>query len=515
MVVFSWNRGAKLVRMAVSLAHLYRTATLILILAAGGPAAAGFQAAPDAARRFARANEYVQAGKPEAAIPIYKELTAAFPAEPSFGVNLTIAQYKAGLYRDALRECDRLLRLQPELFPAWLFRGASYLKLGEASSAIEPLRKALTMRPDDVNARLMLADALLAVRNHAEAAAQYVSAARAMPDNPRPWYGLQLCYRALAEQLHAQLDRTAPASAEFLALTADFETDRGEWARAYRHYRQALALRPSFRGLHGKVAEIYERTGHPAWALAERGHETNPASPPCDDSSAECEFAAGRLESAAGSTQDTPGALYWRAAALRMLSQRAAAKLQDLPPARERFEAAAETEELSARYRDAAAAWKQALALAPGDHELQRRLALALCHSNDCASALPLLHDLLSRSPASVELNYLYGLALNSTQDPGRALPYLETAVRLDAGFLPAHAALGEAYLQAGKPEQAIPHLEAASREDDTGNRHYQLARAYQATAQQARAREALLAYRVILDRRAAEERDEPKITPP
>ena len=38
------------------------------------------QAAQDAAQKSARANALVQAGQSEAAIPIYKELVAAFPA---------------------------------------------------------------------------------------------------------------------------------------------------------------------------------------------------------------------------------------------------------------------------------------------------------------------------------------------------------------------------------------------------------------------------------------------------
>jgi len=501
--------------MAEAQTLFFRAVVAVLGLAVSSPCIAASQVAPDAARKFAKANGYIQAGKPEAAVPIYKELAAAYPGETSFGVNLAVAEYKAGLFREALKECDRLLRLSPDLFAAWLFRGASYLKLGEASSAVGPLQKAVAMHPDDRNARIMLADALLAIGSHAEAAEQYRWATQAMPDNPRPWYGLHLCYRAMAEQLYAQLGKTAPASAEFLALSGDFETDRGEWTRAFQHFRQALAQRSSFRGLHGKVADIYERTGHPDWALTERRQEANLGSFPCDGSSAECEFATGHLESAARTSGSSPGELYWRGLALRGLSQRAAARLQDLPPTRESFETAAEMEELSARYKNAAAAWKQALAFAPGDAGIQRRLALALCHSNDCASALPLIRDLLSHTPASAELNYLYGLALNAMQDPGGAIRYLESSIRLDGSFLPARAALGEAYLQAGNAEKAIPYLQAALAADETGSRHYQLARAYQAAGKQAQAHEVLRGYREILARRAAEEQNEPRITPP
>ena len=495
-------------------AWLWRAATLAAGLAVGW----SLLAAPppvNAAHELARANEYVQAGKPEAAIPIYRQLTAAFPAEPSFGINLAIAQYKAGAYRDALLECERLIKLQPELFPAWLFRGASYLKLGEAADAIEPLRKALAMHPDDRNARIMLADALLAVKRHAEAAEQYKLATQAMPDSARAWYGLQLCYESLAEQLLTRLRNATPASAEFFALSGDSNLDRGQTPSAFQDYRQALALRPAFRGLRAKVAEIYERTGHPDWAATERKRESDLAGAPCDGPTVQCEFVKEDLEAASAAQGESAELLYWRALALHVLSQRANAKLQQLAPARERYEAEAESNERSERYKDAAAAWKRALALADGDVEIQRRLALALCHSNDCAAALPVIQGLLTRSPGSAELNYLCGLALNSTQDPGKAIAYLETAVRLDRGFLPARAALGEAYLQAGDAARAIPHLEAAIREDETGSRRYQLARAYQSAGKLEQAREILREYREIQSRRAKEAQREPRITPP
>ena len=489
-----------------------RTAVLALGLAGWSSFPLAAQPAEDAAQRSARANALVQAGKPEAAIPIYKELVAAFPAEPSLGTNLAIAQYKAGRYQDAILECRRLLRLRPDLFPALLFLGASQLKLGDASSAIGPLRQALSINPNDLNARIMLADSLLANRQPREAAGEYELAAGAMPDSPRVWYGLHRGYADWASEVLSTLERTTPESPEFLALSADFERDRLQFARAFQLFREALALQPAFRGLHAKVAEIYELTAHPEWAATESARESAPS---CGKQSPECDFLSGRLREAAAATTTTPDRLYWQGLAIRALAQHAYERLGQLPPSRESYEAAAESHEASARYREAAAAWKQALSIAPGDSGIQRRLALALCYGNDCGSALPLLKDLLARTPSSAELNYLCGLALNSIREPAQALLYLEKAVRLDGKFLPSHAALGEALLESGSPEQAIPQLEAAVAEDEDGVRHFQLARAYQAAGKREQAAAVLREYKEILSRRAASERDEPHITAP
>ena len=57
--------------------------------------------------------------------------------------------------------------------------------------------------------------------------------------------------------------------------------------------------------------------------------------------------------------------------------------------------------------------------------------------------------------------------------------------------------------------------LEAALADDDSGTRHYQLARAYQGAGKRERATAVLRDYREILSRREVEEKDEPRITPP
>src|SRR5260370_41559247 len=105
----------------------------------------------------------------------------------------------------------------------------------------------------------------------------------------------------------------------------------------------------------------------------------------------------------------------------------------ELPTSPEKFEAADNAHEMNGRYPEAAAAWRNALQLSPRNGRIQQHLALALCHANDCRSALPIIEDLLQRDSSSAVLNYLCGKALDSAQEPGRALPYLERAVKLDS----------------------------------------------------------------------------------
>ncbi|MGD0579837.1 MAG: tetratricopeptide repeat protein [Bryobacteraceae bacterium] len=500
--------------MSLRLGPVLRIASLATGIAWAGWQPGLAQSAADAAEKVRRANALVQAEKPEQAIPIYRELVAAFPKEPSLRVNLAVAQYKAGRYQEAVEQCQTLVEQQPELFPAWLFLGASQLKLGQAGSAVEALRKAAALQPGDLNARLMLADALLEQQQYKEAAGEYVEAEKAMPESPRVWYGLGRSYEGAAGEVFERQERARPGSAEVLALAGDFEFERGQSARALRQYREALALRPEFRGLHAAIAEIYGRTGHPDWAAVERAREARPGAD-CHGQTPECEFAAGHFEQAATAFADTPEQAYWQAKAFQTLAQSAYARLRELPPSRERAEATANAYEKGGRYRESAAAWREALQLAKGDMGIQRRLALALCHSNDCGSALPMIRDLLGRDKSSAEFHYLYGLALLEIHDPAQAIQYLEIALQRDSKFQPAHGALGEAYLEVGRWELAIPQLEAALAEDDSGTRHYQLARAYQGAGKQERAAAMLREYREILSRHETEDRNAPRITAP
>ena len=497
--------------------HLVRQGFIrvITILAGSVLSSSAIAAQPiDTAEKWRRASELMQAEKPAEAIPLYRELVTAFPRDPSFGVNLAIAQYKAHLYRDAIAECDALLKLQPKLFSAWLFLGASQLDLGDSASAATALQKAVDLNPEDRNARLMLADAMLAQDRYAQAAGQYEQAGRVMLDNPRILFGLNRSYEALATAAYDQLESAAANSPEVLALNGDFEVERKQFAHALQRYRQALAARPLFPGVHESVALIYEKTGHPDWALAER-HKRQQAALECTSPSPECKFAGGHLREIATASASTPNEIYWQARAFLRLAQQAYERLQELPPSREKFEAAARVDERSAQWPEAATAWKEALKLSPGNTQIVQKLALASCRNNDCASVLPVLRDAITREASSAQLNFLYGVALGGTQDAQRALPYLEASVRLDGSLLDARAALGEAYLEAGEAERAIPQLERAIADDADGSRHYQLARAYQSAGKQERSAAVLREYREILARREATKEDDDRITPP
>ena len=451
----------------------------------------------DLAQKAQRARELVADGKAEQAIPLYAEIARAAPHDAASLVNLAIAEFKARRFRDSAEHAEAALKIQPDLPSANLFLGASLAAIGEHARALEPLEQVLRRQPGDRNACEMLAEELLALERYEQAAEQFRKASELAPQNPKTWYGLGRSYEALSEAAYRRLETTAPHSPYGLALEADVLVQQRRYGNAFSGYRHAMALAPGFHGIHGALAEVYQRTGHPEWAEVERGREHSMPSLDCTADGTVCDFRDGRYQEIVDAARGSSGPqdLYWASKAYSELARATYAHLQQLPPSRESHIHAAQAFEKLGEYRPAADEWREALKLLPGDLEAQTGLVWALYRSRDCERALPVLAELLKARPGSSEINFLYGASLLILQRPELALPHLETAVPLDPQFLPGQAALGQALLLVGRAKEAIPYLKAAvTTEEETGAR-FQLLRAYQLTGQADLAREALVDY--------------------
>jgi tetratricopeptide (TPR) repeat protein len=111
---------------------------------------------------------------------------------------------------------------------------------------------------------------------------------------------------------------------------------------------------------------------------------------------------------------------------------------------------------------------------------------------------MPMLETELREGNNSPETNFMMGDSFLRTQQPDKAIPYLETALHMNPSMKAAHASLGLALALKNRQAEAIPHLEKALDIDTDGSLHYQLARAYQAQGNSARARELLTQYQKI-----------------
>src|SRR5438128_2925004 len=137
------------------------------------------------------------AGKFEEALAVYRDLVRAVPNNSGLITDLGLALDMAGYKREAVREFEASLKLDPHQVPVWLFLGTAYLDLGEPTKAIEPLGRVLKAEPDNSDARETLAEVSLALGRFEQAAERFRKLSESDAQNPKVWFGLGLAYQEL------------------------------------------------------------------------------------------------------------------------------------------------------------------------------------------------------------------------------------------------------------------------------------------------------------------------------
>jgi predicted Zn-dependent protease len=439
----------------------------------------------------------MQAGRFDAAATIYDELTTARPDDAGLLMNLGMARYMAGHPDQALGPLQKSARLNPSLAPASLFLGASLLDLGRPGEAILPLQRAVTAMPQSADAREMLARACLDASQFPKAGDNYRTLTTIQPENPKAWYGLVRSYEGIAEKALNALQQQAPDSLLLELVVADVAVSQEKYPAALAIYRRVMEGTAPVGGLHEAVAELYERAGKPEWAAQERRAIRQRSAAECARRVAECDFFAGKFRESldAAMQSPTPSGRYWTIRAANRLATEAVGRLESLPPSVELHLIRADLAQSSGRHTDAVTEVRAALTLSPGNPAIQSALAETLLQAHNLDEAVPLLERLNRERPSDGALVLMYGDALLESQQIERAIPVLERAVAANGAPLSARASLGRAYVQVGRYEDALPHLSAAAKEDEHGDTHYQLARAYQALGRTADAQKAMAEY--------------------
>ena len=200
----------------------------------------------DLASAAQRAQELVAAHNFDEAIRLYHDLLRISPDNAALWLNLSVAEYSAKHFGEAITDATAALKLQPGLMPARLILGGSYLELGQLAMAIDPLKSVIAANPRERNGRLMLAEALLRAGQPADAVDHFQAAAELLPDNPRVWYGLGRAQEAVGNSTAAKQawDRliSLPASLESHLHSAEVHRAERRWRDAAVEWREALRL---------------------------------------------------------------------------------------------------------------------------------------------------------------------------------------------------------------------------------------------------------------------------------
>ena len=378
--------------------------------------------------------------------------------------------------------------------------------LSGQSSDLVDLERAAAASPSDVQAHRRLAAAYDTAGRRLDAVTAWTTVTGLAPQAPGGWYALGLAYSALSQEaIRSFEDRSEEATWRRL-LTADSLLATGHLTDAFAIYRSVEGQLPLMVTIHEAIAQIYERSGHAAWAALERKRVVLPADG-CARRKPLCEFRAGRYQSAldgalAGSD---PESRYWQARAARELARAAYAHLDSLPDSPERRASRAAIARAEDRHQDAVSELTAALKLAPGNPTLTFELATACYAARNYEQALATVTPGLRARPDDPRLVKLAGYSLLQLRRPEDALPLLQRAATLDPSDPGPQLALGRAQVQRADYAAAIPLIEPHLGTDSDGSLHVQLARAYMGIGQQEKAA-ALLKKSEELHR-AAEER--------
>jgi tetratricopeptide (TPR) repeat protein len=357
-----------------------------------------------------------------------------------------------------------------------------------------PRQSAPPPQSDDVVRLRREADAHSAAGRHLEAVTALREATTRAPNVPSGWYALGRAYNAIKDEAIRTFETSREDVPWRQLLGADAQALRGQWTEAFTLYRMTLERLPSMVSIHDAIADIYDRTNHPAWAAKERA--TAAGSPvDCAARRALCAFRAKEYQAAldaalAGADAESR---YWRARAANELALAAFGRLDALPDSLERRGVRASRARAEQRIPDAVAEHKAMLALEPGNYANTHALASAYYLMRDYEQAITTLTPLLRSRPDDARLLELMGFSLLQLRRIDDALPILQRAHAQNPADPGRRLALGRAYLQHGDFAEAVPLIESQLAGDRDGSLHIQLARAYAKLGQREKS-EALLA---------------------
>ena len=168
----------------------------------------------DAERLTALGMIYGQHGDLEAALKPFLRAAELSPQSPQVQYNLSLTYFQLNRFADARSPLAKALKRWPDLFPLNALYGAVLVKLEEPEQAVEVLRHAHELNPQDSSTgellyvtTLKVADKNQMAHHHSDALRYYEEAAKLRPDNPEPHRGLAQTYAQMGKSAQATTER--------------------------------------------------------------------------------------------------------------------------------------------------------------------------------------------------------------------------------------------------------------------------------------------------------------------
>ena len=139
----------------------------------------------------------------------YRKILAIQPNFTEAEVNLGIMLHLAGKPREAVGCFDQVLSKHPDLLGPNLIAGLDDLKLDNPQAALPHLQRAVRLSPENIEARVGLANSDLQLKQYAEALDQFTRATKLNTGNAEAWYGMGATYLSIEKETESNLHRSA------------------------------------------------------------------------------------------------------------------------------------------------------------------------------------------------------------------------------------------------------------------------------------------------------------------
>ncbi|MGH9581824.1 MAG: tetratricopeptide repeat protein, partial [Bryobacteraceae bacterium] len=200
------------------------------------------------------------------AIAKYREILKLDPQLAPAYNNLGALYFKQGDFRDAAGTLERGLKINPHMRSASALLGMSLFQMSEYRKARPSLEAAVKENPSDVNAEFFLVNDLTKLSDFRGAAAHLRRIASIEPNDQHAWYLLGKVYMQLAQQALGNVKRINPDSVWAHEISAEMMESMKNYAGAIVEWKKAIATAPRQPGVHFKLGDLY--WSHSEWDKA-------------------------------------------------------------------------------------------------------------------------------------------------------------------------------------------------------------------------------------------------------
>jgi len=232
---------------------------------------ASSEVTPEVQELYAEATTAEQHGDNATAIEKYRAMIKLAPnLAPAYN-NLGILYFNLHDYTHAAEVLKRGLQLKPDMPTASAMLGVCYFQLGADEKAEPLLRAALRAKPTDDNVEMILVHILINLKKYEEAAVHLQDFLKRNPKDQQAWYMLGKSYLQLSEDALKKIDEIDPNSVVAHEIAGEIDESMHNYDLALVEYKKAVDTDPQLPGTHMHLANAYWLIGK--WESAQTEFE--------------------------------------------------------------------------------------------------------------------------------------------------------------------------------------------------------------------------------------------------